>query len=194
MKPTVILFCGQQGAGKTTTAKLLAKELERRGVLLKTLKFAGPLYKAHDAVYKVLAEEYGFEKPSAPDGDLLQLLGKWGREKDPKIWSRLGAYMAMNMLMETPAKVVIFDDCRFPNEIEAIEWIKQEIPDLIIKKIELFAPEDTRRERAEKWRKNTTHDSEISLLGYRGFDASIDTAKNNPESCVQYCLNLLGIV
>ncbi len=92
---------------------------------------------------------------------MLQLLGtEWGRKtRGEDIWvnAALADVDKFTMKVNTAGKkpVFVFDDCRFHNEIFA--WGGEAF------RVRLYAPEECRKERAEKWREATDHPSEIGL-------------------------------
>lgn len=150
----VILISGKQGSGKSTLSTNLHRYLTERGKICFTMKFADPLYEMQAAIREV-AEEYGipFEKK---EGALLQLLGtEWGRKiKGENVWADACVTAVANASMNNPGAFFIIDDCRFPNELAAF-------PHAL--KLRLEASEDSRMGRADSWRMNTQHESEIAL-------------------------------
>lgn len=155
----IIMITGKQGSGKSTLASGLLKKLLFTGYSVECLKYASPLYKMHDAVRSILVEYVG---PSGDmvgiDGPLLQVLGtEWGRKTR-------GVDFWVNILKARVASLqcdyLIIDDVRFENELFAFDDTEHSVY-----KIRLTAPEDVRRARAEKWRENTQHASEVGLDG-----------------------------
>lgn len=152
---TVIMISGKQGSGKSTLSKNLARTLsvgELKTVEL--LKFAGPLYEMQEAVRSV-AKTYGIAMPEK-DGLLLQWLGtEWGRNvRGTEVWVNALKYKAEN----SRADIVIIDDCRFENELNAFDNTRAQVI-----KIRLFAENTVRKLRADGWRDNEEHPSEIGL-------------------------------
>lgn len=75
--------------------------------------------------------------------------------------------------------LVIIDDCRFTNEFDAF-------PQAL--RVRLNAAEDVRKGRAESWRENTVHPSEVGLDLYDiegKFDLYLQTdlAESSPKHC-----------
>ena len=106
----IIALTGKMGSGKTTALERIMAYGDHTYV-----KFAGPLYKAQEAVYESLGLPY--EQGKLKDRRLLQVLGTdWGRERDPNFW--------VNQWKETVQFTkgnIITDDCRFLNEAEAVK-------------------------------------------------------------------------
>lgn len=176
----VILISGKMGSGKTTLSGALKDALKDK--LVARIKFADPLYQMHDAVLGLLAS-YGFTREIKKDGPLLQLLGtEWGRKHlGEDIWVMIAKNRADRLLKE--ADVVIFDDARFENELDAF-------PEAL--KIRLECPREIRKARCEMWRENDTHPSEIALDASIGkFDLVIYTGDEAREECVAQVLKAL---
>jgi hypothetical protein len=118
---TLIAFTGLAGSGKSTAAAHL---VNRHGFT--RLRFAGPL-KAMLAALGCTAAEIDGDRKEVPCALLggktprhaMQTLGsEWGRDLIASdLWIR--AFNAALVKVPTGAPVVV-DDCRFPNEAEAI--------------------------------------------------------------------------
>jgi hypothetical protein len=167
----IILLSGKQGAGKTQLAKLLSQSLPQLAIF----KFADPLYKLHDIIFKTLQDEYGVtitppqnhNKSTTIDAKLLQVLGTdWGRAT---YGGRFWADIAASRVHHAACDLALFDDLRFMEEIEAFPPHKRIT-------VRLNAPETVRFRRAEKWRDLTNHASEVSLDDYTGWDLVFDTS------------------
>ena len=119
---TIIAFTGLAGAGKSTAAFHLVKS---RG--FERVRFAGPLKAMMAALGCTQAEIDGDRKELPCDllggktpRHAMQTLGtEWGRDLiQPDLWIRAWRH-AVDAL---PAGVpVVVDDCRFPNEADAIK-------------------------------------------------------------------------
>jgi hypothetical protein len=147
----------------------------------------------HDFCRGLLADA-GIPLPEAvkvKDGNLLQLLGtEWGRNTiDVNVWVKLAQHEVQKLAARSGAyyerMVFIFGDCRFPNELEAF-------PDALT--VRLDAPAELRKTRAEMWRENEKHASEIGLdtaaaLGQ--FKLYFNTDIQTPEFCAARVLEAL---
>ncbi|MGM4911401.1 deoxynucleotide monophosphate kinase [Rhizobium sp. 768_B6_N1_8] len=127
--PPVVAFTGPAGAGKSTATRYL---VENHGYTL--VKFAGPL--------KDMMRAIGLDERQI-EGDLketpcellqgrtprhaMQTLGtQWGRDCiGPSFWLKLWRERAVDILAQ--AGRVVVDDCRFPNEAQAIRKLGGDI-------------------------------------------------------------------
>lgn len=173
----VVVISGKQGSGKTTLSEGLGRHAEKAGLTVSRLKFADPLYEMHGEIHKVLLK-HG-EDFKTPDGKLLQLLGtEWGRSTlGHDVWARILMRRILKLDdMFQDMRLVIVDDCRFRNELEAFRILSASDNAKVLT-VRLEAGEALRRARAEKWRENTTHPSEIDLDGC-AFDMTINAEEN----------------
>jgi len=121
-KKTILAFAGPKGVGKTSLAVTL-KSLVGRGEIL---SFADPI--------KNMVEKMGIDRSIIDDPklknekldwldksprEILQTLGTdWGREMiDENIWIKI----AENSIKQSDSDLIIFDDCRFQNEVDMIK-------------------------------------------------------------------------
>ena len=108
--PKVICITGKAGAGKSTVAQWLAKELQASGYKASVSSFASPI--------KEIATTMGWNGAKDVKGRrLLQLLGtECGRNCiSQTVWTDM---WAARILADCP-KVIIIDDCRFDSEYDA---------------------------------------------------------------------------
>ena len=171
----IIVESGKQGSGKTTLAKKLSDYF---GENHKRMRFAEPLYEMHDACREIL-KKYGIKNYdyTKTDGNLLQLLGtEWGRKT---IHDNVWVDCLLNALRELPHDLVVtIEDCRFENEFDAFNCT----PNVL--RVRLEASRATRLARAEMWRSNENHESEIGLDHYAAtdkFDFRFDCDKQTAD-------------
>lgn len=164
---TIIALSGAQGSGKTTIAEKIGYPI---------LKFAAPLYEMHRNILETLRTR-GIEVPEGKIyGELLQYLGtEFGRNQ---FYEDIWVDCMKNSLAMFPDANVIVDDVRFGNEFDMLK----EQGAIMVR---LECPEDVRKQRAAKWRDNTTHVSEIALDDRLDeFDLVLNTDKLIIEDCV----------
>jgi hypothetical protein len=115
-------------------------------------------------------------KPGQIDGPLLQMLGtEWGRNtRDADIWVRAFKSSAMSYWEATPGGIIIVDDVRFPNELGIFDY-DENVRKLTVR---LNADKATRKGRADKWRENDEHLSEIALDS-SDFDLVFDSSSES---------------
>ncbi len=167
----IVVVSGKQGSGKTALTNQIRATTKNCSVV----KFAGPLYEAVEAALEVLVR-YGL-KPRKKDGPFLQYLGKHIRDTESKsFWVDIGRETADRLeSYSTPSEptLTLIDDCRFENEFDIFK-------DAL--KIRLECDRDVRKARADNWRPDEFHDSEVGLDSYAKqgkFDYYIDTEKVN---------------
>jgi len=110
----VFAFCGKMGSGKSTACQFIKEGIERE---VGIIKFAEPLYDIQNSVYDIC----GLKQPETKDRKLLQWIGtEWGREKDINLWTNIWKRGVKYYLEQSPTAIVLCDDLRFPNELEAL--------------------------------------------------------------------------
>ncbi|MEM9043527.1 MAG: deoxynucleotide monophosphate kinase [Pseudomonadota bacterium] len=141
MTTKLFAFTGKAGAGKSTAADAL-----EHGLGFERVKFAGPL----KAMLRAFYHECGVDDETIErkiEGDLketpcellggktprfaMQTLGtEWGRDQiSPTLWvDAWRSRVAEELLFGRP---VVCDDCRFPNECEAIEVLGGTIIEIV---------------------------------------------------------------
>lgn len=177
-----VLISGKMGSGKTTLfAHLKEIYLEKRWVV-RELRFAKLIYDMHDFCLNRLSES-GIVRPDK-DGLLLQLLGTdWGRKTyGENVWVNAlrHEYSVFHddITYQESNALIIISDCRFKNEFQAF-------PEAL--RVRLFCSEDVRKRRADGWRENTRHQSEIDLDAYAEaglFDLIVDTQSTSINGMV----------
>ena len=133
---------------------------------MEELNFADPIYAMANPVLQLLEEFWPYPEPRGivKDGRLLQLLGtEWGRNS---VNQNLWVDILKKRVNDSDANLIFIGDCRFENEANAF-------PEAL--RIRLEADKATRKERANSWREDDTHPSEVGLDYYEGFDVTIDT-------------------
>lgn len=180
---TIVCISGKQGSGKTTLAKALCKHYSGSH-----LKFATPLYEMHDAIKEILEVKYSYQMKEK-DGKLLQLLGtEWGRNTlGQNIWAdltRSAIESAVNTLERFNDKAfIVVDDARFENELEIFMKFKSHFPEWRVLTVRLEAEELARKGRADSWREDAYHPSEIGLdHRVNDFDLILNTVEHTAES------------
>jgi energy-coupling factor transporter ATP-binding protein EcfA2 len=182
----IILLAGSQGSGKTTIANIIRNAAP---VACRVLKFADPVYEIHDQARRVL-KRYGLDELVGIDRALLQMIGtNWGRNtRSEDLWARCARARALT-LVPFP-KVVVFDDCRFPNELAAFDDARGVSS---IHRIRLFASPAVRRIRAAKWG-DPDHQSEVALDGYTQWQAQINTGEVAAEQAARVIMRIADLV
>lgn len=192
LKYEIILISGPQGSGKSTITEALRKSLEARKYWEAIeLRFASAIYQMHDAIRDYM-RSLGFHAPEKM-GDLLQYLGTdFGRKNfGDDVWVNCVKSLIHNIQvtrdqLSTHAEAqgikenlaILISDCRFRNEFDAF-------PEAL--RVRLQAPELVRKARAEAWRENTKHPSEVDLDSYAEsgkFDLYLNTMDTPVVGCV----------
>ncbi len=144
----VIFISAKQGGGKTTLTRHLLGLLPHA----RALRFAEPIYEMQDAVWDVL-DGYGLLQREAKSSDLLQVLGDFARRRRSDIFVE-ALKVRVDALRSEGVRYLIIDDGRFENEFHAL-------PEALT--IRLECNRDIRKDRADRWRENEIHISEIAL-------------------------------
>lgn len=170
MKHKIMMISGKQGSGKTTLMKAIQQHMERAyDVSVKEIRFAQTIYDIHDYARELLRFR-GVARPDK-DGPFLQMLGtEWGRNQiHPNIWVDCAKGEINNIAPEPREdQLFIVSDCRFRNEFDGLDAFK----------VRLEAGRDVRRSRADSWRENDEHPSEVDLDEYARegyFNCYVDT-------------------
>lgn len=118
----IIMFSGKARVGKTTAAKKIAELAFSAGMKPIFLPFAKPI--------KDKAAAEGYTKEDAPQEyrAYCQLMGETKRKDDPDYWIKawkeellkqeLREKKDLNENLKHWERVIIVDDCRYPNEIQ----------------------------------------------------------------------------
>lgn len=183
----IILISGKQSCGKSTLANKILTECGPVGAI--KLRFAQPIYEMHDAIRNILnkykIENYDYSKK---DGTLLQILGtEWARKNiDPDVWTKA----MKTQLQNIPSNIIkVVEDVRFKNEFHMFDSIDEDIV-----KIRLVCPKEIRMQRAESWRENDNHESEIDMNDYAEngkFDMYLQTNVLSVDECFEKVKSLL---
>lgn len=170
----VVGISGKMGSGKTTLSNALAAEI----VPSFQVRFAGPLYECHEAVWSIL-EDYGLPREQKSRDFLTWLGTEFVRKRDTDFWVKaLGKKIEQIKNSVSPEDpLVIVDDVRFENEFLGL-------PGSLMVRLE--CPVDVRRDRASAW-SDAKHASEIGLDEYSRdgrFDLYFDTSTRSVGSMV----------
>jgi len=186
----ILMISGKQGSGKTTTSDLVADELRAQQFQVVRMRFAEAIYEMHDLCLGVL-DKYGIKRPNVKiDGPLLQLLGtEWGRNQiHQDVWVNI-LRNRINLLFQGMPdlfgkRIVIVDDMRFPNEFDPFESALR---------VRFECDRELRKARAEKWRENENHPSEIALDEYAKegkFGVYCDTGKYGQSDVINHLVSI----
>ncbi|MEV0754969.1 AAA family ATPase [Streptosporangium sp. NPDC050280] len=138
---------GLPGAGKSTFARLLTKQLDAAGVTSTIVKVGAPLYELQALIHTVAGRP--LLSPAVQDGLLLNDLAGHLRRINPTALTDL---FAAKVATAAPATVMVCDDMRAP-DVDALVALGFLL-------IEVHAPEDTRRARKQARGDLTTGDEE----------------------------------
>ena len=181
LKPTIIGFCGAKQAGKSTAASTLI----HKGFV--RMSFAQPI---RDMLIQIVGSQKYLNElkeapiahlPGNPTGrHLMQTLGtEWGRNcVHRSLWAQIAAQRAELLMMN--GQCVVFDDVRFPNEVEALRSVGGLIARVnrpgIPAKLPLWKRIFTRTHESERyWKVLHAH---VDILN----DGSVDTLTKKVEA------------
>jgi hypothetical protein len=106
----LIAFVGRMTRGKTTAMELVESTFD----FCENVKFADPIYNAHDAVL----ESLNIGTFNGKNRKLLQAIGKWGRDIDSNLWVRKWSRKVKEL--NALGTIVLCDDVRRLNEAAAV--------------------------------------------------------------------------
>ena len=163
-----ILVSGKRHSGKSTLAKKIFEGLEKKGFLVKELRFAEEVYAIDDLLWKHIGK-FGYAKPKKSRGTLQVIGTELGRAQiDNLIWinivkEKMKKFQAGVESFGRPVFFII-EDCRFKNEFD-------EFPGAI--SIRLECSKEIRKARCEAlglvWDESKEdHQSETDLDSYVG--------------------------
>lgn len=142
-------------------------------------KFAQPLYDMVEALQRVLPNTITTNNYA----DFMQTAGDWLRGIDPYFFVK-EMKRKIDFLSDEENQALLIDDLRFKNELELMKQEKALL-------IRLDCPIDVRRKRAEKWRTNVIHNSEIDLDDrIHEFHRIFDSEKQNAEDIALVTLDV----
>jgi len=121
--PSVVAFSGKALSGKSTCAKALAKILYDAGYWPRIRSFADPIRKAVITKHGYASVEEMKEKDLELYRSECQLIGATKRAEDHDYWVKIWAAQVRDgLLHDSEGRVVyIAEDCRYPNEVQAIQ-------------------------------------------------------------------------
>lgn len=172
-----IAICGKMCSGKTTISNALIEHYCKRHIELSRVSFASGIYE--------IARNYFFM--TNKDRGLLQHIGTKMKEIDNNVWIR-------HTLAQTRDKNVIIDDCRFPDELNALKCERFIIVKLVVDddtqthRLMMTYPNDWydhlfKRHHISETALDQTPDDEYSII--------IDSSNTNVENIVESILGLM---
>jgi len=186
----ILLISGKQGAGKSTLARGVTRHFRGKNWGVTEVKFAKPVYELHNACRTVM-ESYGFE-PKEKYGGLLQYLGTdWGRKEfGDNVWvdCLINFIKQERFLGVFEQDLTVVEDCRFKNELFGM---KRSFGEQVLS-VRLHADRDTRKKRADSWRENEKHPSEVDLDdSENSFDVKVDTASLSEQQVLAFVVKAI---
>lgn len=127
----IVAFAGRKQSGKSTSAEFLIKEYRQKSLSFERYSFADTLKKVCVEVLGLSPEQcYGTDEQKNQlvncqwDGkqltgrEVMQILGtEWFRTMQPNVW----ADATIRRIFADGADLAVIDDCRFPNEVDAVK-------------------------------------------------------------------------
>lgn len=161
---TIILISGKMGVGKTTLQTYLVEELSAE-----PMRFVSVLYEMHDAC-RTISMKYGLPFPEK-FREFLEIVGTevFRNHLSQTYW----VDALRSKISQTDSDIIVIDDARFPNEIEAFDNDSS----YRVVKIRLNADEAIRQARCSKWG-DQTHISNTALDDYN-FPYELDVTELN---------------
>jgi chloramphenicol 3-O-phosphotransferase len=182
---SIIVLSGKQGAGKSTLARKII-ELSSNKEDFHVHRVIDLLYALQGACRSVV-KSFGFEvDESVKDGDLLQLMGDWVRKR---FGDNAMPQACLKKILEYPQNhVVIIEDLRMRAEFDTFARGSECVS------VRLNCPEEVRKKRAESWRENTIHKTEVDLDQYDTdgkFDLYFNTDTQSTEEIARSIITRL---
>lgn len=147
--PKIIFIAGLMCAGKTTVADILTGLAASMGIKTQVLKFADPIYRVQNEVYK----QAGL--PTVKNRGLMQAIGDMVRTH---VGTDYYEKVMEEAISRSLADLVIIDDMRFPGELDLARKLGAYT-------VQVVAPYEQRKHRGEKlgtW-SESSHNSEMGL-------------------------------